>query len=144
MAVVTIYIDFGAQENKICHCFHCFPIYLPWSDRTGCPDLRFLNVEFYFFFNLSFWDKVGPLYCFSEIFYKRLEFLKKIFFLMWTIFKVFIEFITILLLFYLFFFFDRKACGILVPWPKIEPIPPALEGGFLTTGPPGRSLEFLF
>ena len=21
--------DFGAQENKICHCFHCFPIYLP-------------------------------------------------------------------------------------------------------------------
>ena len=21
--------DFGAQENKVCHCFHCFPIYLP-------------------------------------------------------------------------------------------------------------------
>ena len=20
---------FGAQKNKICHCFHCFPIYLP-------------------------------------------------------------------------------------------------------------------
>ena len=19
--------DFGAQENKVCHCFHCFPIY---------------------------------------------------------------------------------------------------------------------
>jgi len=27
------------------HCFHCFPIYLPWSDGTGCHDLRFLNVE---------------------------------------------------------------------------------------------------
>jgi len=27
------------------HCFHCFPIYLPWSDRTRCHDLRFLNVE---------------------------------------------------------------------------------------------------
>ena len=26
--------------------FHCFPIYLPWSDRTGCQDLNFLNVEF--------------------------------------------------------------------------------------------------
>ena len=26
---------FGAQENKVCHCFHCFPIYLPWTDRTG-------------------------------------------------------------------------------------------------------------
>ena len=29
MAVVTIHSDFGAQENKVCHCFHCFPIYLP-------------------------------------------------------------------------------------------------------------------
>ena len=27
-------------------CFHCFPIYLPWSDGTRCHDLRFLNVEF--------------------------------------------------------------------------------------------------
>ena len=27
-AAVTICNDFGAPENKICHCFHCFPIYL--------------------------------------------------------------------------------------------------------------------
>ena len=26
--------------------FHCFPTYLPWSDGTGCHDLRFMNVEF--------------------------------------------------------------------------------------------------
>ena len=25
MGVATIYSDFGAQENKICHCFHFFP-----------------------------------------------------------------------------------------------------------------------
>ena len=25
--------------------WHCFPIYFPWSDGTGCHDLRFLNVE---------------------------------------------------------------------------------------------------
>ena len=31
------------------------------------------------------------------------------------------------------------ACGILVPRPGIEPASPALEGGFLTTGPPGKS-----
>ena len=31
--------------NKVSHCFHCFPIYLPWSDRTRCHDLSFLNVE---------------------------------------------------------------------------------------------------
>ena len=30
----------------VCHCFHYFPIYLPWSDGTRCHDLRFLNVEF--------------------------------------------------------------------------------------------------
>ena len=29
MAAVTIYIDFGAQENKICHCFYFFQFYLP-------------------------------------------------------------------------------------------------------------------
>ena len=29
MAAVTIHSDFGVQEKKICHCFHCFPIYLP-------------------------------------------------------------------------------------------------------------------
>ena len=28
MAAVTICSDFGARENKVCHCFHCFPIYL--------------------------------------------------------------------------------------------------------------------
>ena len=33
-------------QNKVCHCFHCFPIYLPWSDGTRCHDLSFLNVEY--------------------------------------------------------------------------------------------------
>ena len=37
--------DFGAPKNKVWHCFHCFPIYFPWSDGTGCHDLSFLNVE---------------------------------------------------------------------------------------------------
>ena len=46
MAAVTICSDFGAQENKVWHCFHCFPIYLSWSDGTECHDLSFLNVEF--------------------------------------------------------------------------------------------------
>ena len=36
------------------------------------------------------------------------------------------------------------ACGILVPRPGIEPESPALEGGFLTTGPPGKSLPYKF
>ena len=32
------------------------------------------------------------------------------------------------------------ACGILVLWPGIEPASPGLQDGFLTTGPPGKSL----
>ena len=32
-------------QNKVWHCFHCFPIYLLWSNGTRCHDLSFLNVE---------------------------------------------------------------------------------------------------
>ena len=46
LAAVTTCSNFGAQENRVCHYFHCFPIYLPWSDETGCHDLSFLNVKF--------------------------------------------------------------------------------------------------
>ena len=35
LVAVTICSDFGAQENKVCHCFHCFPICLPWNSGTG-------------------------------------------------------------------------------------------------------------
>ena len=34
MAAVTICSDFGAPQNKVSHCFYCFPIYLPSSDGT--------------------------------------------------------------------------------------------------------------
>ena len=27
MAAVTVCSEIGAQENKACHCFHCFPIF---------------------------------------------------------------------------------------------------------------------
>ena len=32
-------------KKIVCHYFHCFPIYFPWSDGTRCHDLSFLNVE---------------------------------------------------------------------------------------------------
>ena len=41
LSAVTICSHFGALENKVCHCFHCFPTYLTWSDGTGCYDLSF-------------------------------------------------------------------------------------------------------
>ena len=33
-------------KKTVGHCCHCFPIYLPWSDGTGCHDLHLLNAEF--------------------------------------------------------------------------------------------------
>ena len=42
MAAVTICSDFGAQKNKV---WHCFPIYLSWSDGTRCHNLSFLGRE---------------------------------------------------------------------------------------------------
>ena len=52
MAAVTICSDFGAQDNKVCHCFHCFPIYLPLSNGTGCHDLITGGFFVFFFLNL--------------------------------------------------------------------------------------------
>ena len=67
-------------------------------------------------------------------------------FLMWIIFKVFIEFFMVLLpLFYIniyiYGFYGHEACGILAPQPGIESTPSALEGKVLTTGLSGKTLE---
>ena len=35
MAAVIICSDFGAQENKLRHSFHCFPIYLKETMRPN-------------------------------------------------------------------------------------------------------------
>jgi len=62
-------------------------------------------------------------------------FLRFFFFLMWTIFKVFIEFVTVLILFYVLVFLAMR-----LP----EPAPSALGGQVLTTGSPGKSEDLLF
>ena len=56
MAAVTICSDFGAQENKVCH---CFPIYLPWRDGTCCHDIHFFKYKF-IYFN---WRLITLQYC---------------------------------------------------------------------------------
>ena len=43
-------------KKIVCHCFHFSPVYMLWSDGTGCYDLCFLNVEFWAnFFTLLFY-----------------------------------------------------------------------------------------
>ena len=46
---------------------------------------------------------------------------------MWTIFKVFIEFVRTFFLFYALVLSGQKACEILTPQPGLECTPPALE-----------------
>ena len=52
-AVITICSDFGAQENKVCHCFHYFLIYLTWSLGTDTMIFVFLMLSFKPVFSLS-------------------------------------------------------------------------------------------
>ena len=57
MGAITICSHSGAPKNKVWLCFHIFPIYLTGSDRSGCHDLHFLNVEILSFkpaFSLSY------------------------------------------------------------------------------------------
>ena len=50
------------KPKKVCHCFHYFPIYLPWSDGTRCHDLGFLNVSFKPTFLLSSFTFIKRLF----------------------------------------------------------------------------------
>ena len=67
MAAVTICGDFGAPKDKVCHCFHCFSIYLPWTEGTRRHDLRFLNVEFKPTFSLSSFTFIKRLFSSSSL-----------------------------------------------------------------------------
>ena len=44
-AVILEPKKFWSPRNFGAHCFHCFSIYLPWSDGIRPHDLSFLNVE---------------------------------------------------------------------------------------------------
>ena len=54
-------------QNKLCHCFHCFPTYFPRSDGTECHDLRFLNVELKATFSLSSFTFIKRLFSSSSL-----------------------------------------------------------------------------
>ena len=61
---------------------------------------------------------------------------------MCTIFKVFVDFVTILLLGLLFVLFcsiGHRACGILAPQPGIKLTHHAMQSEVLTSGLPGKS-----
>ena len=52
LAAVTICSDFGAQENKICHCFHCF--------SSICHEVIGLDAMILVFLMFSFKPALSP------------------------------------------------------------------------------------
>ena len=62
MAAVIVCSDFGAQENKICHCFHFFPFYLLWSDGLDATVLVFWMLSFKPAFSLSSFTFIKKLF----------------------------------------------------------------------------------
>ena len=62
MVTIIVCSDFGAHENKVCHCFHFFPIYLPWTDGTGCQGLIFWMLSFKPDFSLSSFTFIKRLF----------------------------------------------------------------------------------
>ena len=67
MAAVTICSDFGAQKNKVWHCFHCFPIYFPWSDGTSAMIFVFWMLSFKPTFSLSAFTFIKRLFSSSSL-----------------------------------------------------------------------------
>ena len=67
IAAVTICSDFGVQENKVSHCFHCFPIYLRWSGRTRWHYLHFWMFSVKPAFSLSSFTFIKRLFSFSSL-----------------------------------------------------------------------------
>ena len=65
--LLTSWLQSPSDENKICCCFHFYPVYLPWSDRTGCHDLSFLNVSFKPAFSLSSFTFIKRLFSSSSL-----------------------------------------------------------------------------
>ena len=63
---------------------------------------------------------------------------------MWTIFKVFIEFINNISSVLCFGFLATRQVEVLAPQSGIKRAPSALEGEVSTTGPPGKSQFQLF
>ena len=53
---------FWSSKNKVPYCFHRFPIYLPWSDGTGCHDLSFWMLSFKPAFSLSSFTFIKRLF----------------------------------------------------------------------------------
>ena len=63
MAAVTTYSDFGAQENKVWHYFHCFPVVCHDFNGPDAMIFLFLMLSFKPTFSLSSFTFIKRLFC---------------------------------------------------------------------------------
>ena len=75
MAEVTVHSDFWAQENKTCHRFHYFLIYLPWSSFFECWVLSQLFHSFTFTKKLFSFSLLSAIRVASSVYLRLLIFL---------------------------------------------------------------------
>ena len=66
-SAVTVFSDYGDQENKICHCFCFFHIYLLWSEGTRAMILVFWLLNFKPGFSLSSFTLIRRLFSSSSL-----------------------------------------------------------------------------
>ena len=78
-----VHSDFGAQNNKICHCLHLMPSYLPWSDGIRYHDISFFFLILHFkpAFSLSSFTLIKRLFSCSSFSAIRSAYLRLLIFL---------------------------------------------------------------
>ena len=67
MVAIIIWSDFGAQKNKVSHCFHCFLIYLHEVMGSDAMILVFWILSFKETFSLSSFTLIKRLFSFSPL-----------------------------------------------------------------------------
>jgi len=113
---------------------HCHSTIKKKKKKKG---INFKSLLVWALFSFSMKWRIG----FAQHFlFLRRGFFVFLFFLMWIILKSLLNLLQYCFCFmFLFLFFGLEACGLLTSLPGIEPAPPMLDGGVLTTGPPGKS-----
>jgi len=67
MAAITICSDFGAPQNKVWHCFHCFATYLPTNRGPDAMIFVFWMFSFKPTFSLSSFTFIKTLFSASSL-----------------------------------------------------------------------------
>ena len=124
MAAIIICSDFGSKENKVCHSFHRFPIYFPWSDGTRCCDLRFLMLDFKPTFSLSIFTFIKRLFSSSSLSAIRVvssAYLRLLIFLLAILIPAYVSSSPAFLMMYSAYKLNKQGDNI-QPWHTLFPI----------------------